>query len=184
MVQSTQDRAADDIPGPLNAARDRDICSMTSECAWRCSNLCTIAERGADDVRRIPRHDQCIPSGLNRSTVLRSRCQKQSTALVSLDQTQTFLVTHVFHPLYGRELRLTDQYLAWGEDRVCFRDDKGGLRYLPTAWTSIAPPDPFVRTSAGRSHFRVEDLLRLASLIAKQTPAQRPRARQRRRRAV
>ena len=89
--------------------------------------------------------------------------------------------THVFHPLYGRELRLIDQYLAWGEDRVCFRDDKGGLRYLPAAWTSIAPPDPFVRTSAGRSHFRVEDLLRLASLIAQQTPAQRPRSRRRRR---
>jgi hypothetical protein len=87
-----------------------------------------------------------------------------------LDREQAFLVTHVFHPLYGRELQLIDQYLAWGEDRVCFRDDKGGLRYLPTAWTSIAPPDPFVRTSAGRSHFRVEDLLRLATLIAQQTP--------------
>src|SRR6516225_6625274 len=111
----------------------------------------------------------------------RQHCQKQSTAPVPLDRTQTFLVTHVFHPLYGRELRLIDQYLAWGEDRVCFRDDKGGLRYLPTAWTSIAPPDPFVRTSAGRSHFRVEDLLRLASLIAQQTPAQRPRSRRRRR---
>jgi len=49
------------------------LCSMTSECAWCCSNLCTIAERGADDVRRTPRHDQRIPSGLNRSTVLRSR---------------------------------------------------------------------------------------------------------------
>ena len=102
-------------------------------------------------------------------------------ALVSLDRTQTFLVTHVFHPLYGRELRLIDQYLAWGEDRVCFRDDGGGLRYLPTAWTSLAPPDPFVRTSAGRSHFRIEDLLRLATLIAQQAPAQRPKPRQRRR---
>src|SRR6516164_11764269 len=96
------------------------------------------------------------------------------------DRTQTFLVTHAFHPLYGRELPLIDQYLAWGEDRVCYRDDKGGLRYLPTAWTSIAPPDPFVQRSAGRSHFRVEDLLRLATLIAEQTPAQRPRRRRRR----
>jgi Family of unknown function (DUF5372) len=86
-----------------------------------------------------------------------------------------------FTPLYGRELRLMDQYLAWGEDRVCFRDDGGELRYLPTAWTSIAPPDPFVRTSAGRSHFRIEDLLRLAALIAQQAPAQRPKPRQRRR---
>ena len=92
---------------------------------------------------------------------------------VSLVRTQTFLVTHVFHPLYGRELRLIDEYLAWGEDRVCFRDDKGALRFLPTAWTTLAPPDPFVQMSAGRSHFRVEDLLRLTTLIAQQTPAQR-----------
>ena len=38
-----------------------------------------------------------------------------------------------FTSLYRRELRLIDQYLVWGEDRGCFRDDKGGLRYLPTA---------------------------------------------------
>src|SRR5215470_16693577 len=98
--------------------------------------------------------------------------QKQSTAPVPLDRTQTFLVTHVFHPLYGRELRLIDQYLVWGGDRVCFRDDKGALRFLPTAWTTLAPADPFVQMSAGRSHFRVEDLLRLTTLIAQQTPAQ------------
>jgi hypothetical protein len=35
----------------------------------------------------------------------RRRCyQKQSTAPVSLDQAQTFQVTHVFHPPHGREL--------------------------------------------------------------------------------
>src|SRR6516225_938118 len=93
--------------------------------------------------------------GLSRQVSPHIHCQKQSTALVSLDRTQTFLIAHVFHPLYGRELQLIDQYLAWGEDRVCFRDGGGELRYLPTAWTSMAPPDPFVRTSAGRSHFRV-----------------------------
>ena len=157
---------------------------MTGECACRCNSPCTTAARGADGVRQISRYDPCIPCGSSRSAVPRRRCQKQSTALVSLDRTQTFLVTHVFHPLYGRELRLIDQYLAWGEDRVCFRDDGGELRYLPTAWTSIAPPDSFVRTSAGRSHFRVEDLLRLATLIAQQTPAQRPRPRHRRRSPV
>src|SRR3981081_241526 len=53
-------------------------CSMTNECAWRCSNLCTTAERGADGVRRRLRHDQYIPSGLNRSTVLRSCFAKVS----------------------------------------------------------------------------------------------------------
>src|SRR6516225_9264982 len=78
--------------------------------------------------------------GLSRQVSPHIHCQKQSTALVSLDRTQTFLIAHVFHPLYGRELQLIDQYLAWGEDRVCFRDDGGRLRYLPTAWTSMAPP--------------------------------------------
>ena len=148
------------------------------------SLLSEIAADGGDAARRTRQRGQDIPGGSNRSPFHNTRCQKQSTALVSLDRTQTFLVTHVFHPLYGRELRLIDQYLAWGEDRVCFRDDGGELRYLPTAWTSIAPPDSFVRTSAGRSHFRVEDLLRLATLIAQQTPAQRPRPRHRRRSPV
>jgi hypothetical protein len=86
-------------------------------------------------------------------------------------------VTHVFHPLCGRELALVDQYLAWGEDRVCFHDDKGELRYLPTAWTSLASPDPFAQASAGRSHFRIEDLLQLTALIAGQRQARRPRPR-------
>jgi hypothetical protein len=34
MVQSAQDRAADDIPGPLNSGHP---CPMTNECAWRCT---------------------------------------------------------------------------------------------------------------------------------------------------
>src|SRR6476659_8047170 len=43
-----------------------------------CSNLCKTAERGADGVRRRLRHDQCIPFGLNQSTVLRRRFAKVS----------------------------------------------------------------------------------------------------------
>ena len=45
-------------------------CSMTNGCACRCNSSCTTAARGADGVRRIPRHDQCIPCGSNRSAVL------------------------------------------------------------------------------------------------------------------
>ena len=58
--------------------RARHPCSMTNECAWRCSHLCTTAERGADGVRQILRHDRCIPSGLSRSTVRRGRFAKAS----------------------------------------------------------------------------------------------------------
>lgn len=36
---------------------------------------------------------------------------------------------------------------------------------VPLSWTDIGPPDPFVKISAGRALFRVEDLLRLTILI-------------------
>ena len=51
-------------------------CSMTSECACRCNSPYTIAARGADDVRQIPRCDPCIPCGSNRSAVLHKRFAK------------------------------------------------------------------------------------------------------------
>jgi hypothetical protein len=54
---------------------------------------------------------------------------------------------------------------AWGEDRVYFHDDRGRLRHLPTGWTSAGSADPFQAVAAGRCHFRVEDLLRLADLV-------------------
>ena len=76
---------------------------------------------------------------------------------------------------------MVDRRSAWGEDRVYFHDDTGRLRRLPAAWTSAAPADPFVAISAGRSHFRVEDLLQLATLVARQRLAQAPPRRRRRR---
>jgi hypothetical protein len=43
-----------------------------------------------------------------------------------------------------------------GEERV---------RSLPAGWTDVEGMDPFVVVSAGRAHFRVEDLLALADLV-------------------
>jgi len=74
-------------------------------------------------------------------------------------------VTHPFHPLHGREFTLLAHRQNWGEDRVFFVDDQGQLVSLPAQWTSLAPPDPFVILAAGRSAFRVADLLELACLI-------------------
>lgn len=53
----------------------------------------------------------------------------------------------------------------WGEDRVYFHNAEGGLSSLPARWTSVVAEDPFVTIAAGRSHFRVEDLLKLALLL-------------------
>ena len=40
-------------------------------------------------------------------------------------------------------------------------------RSLPTAWTTVAVADPFVALSAGRSLFRIEDLVSLVTLVKK-----------------
>jgi len=54
---------------------------------------------------------------------------------------------------------------TWGEDRVFFFDEDGVQRSVPRAWTDVADVDPFVALAAGRSPFRVEDLIALAGLI-------------------
>jgi hypothetical protein len=54
----------------------------------------------------------------------------------------------------------------WGEDRVYYHDEAGVLHSLPAAWTSVTPADPFVSLAAGRSAFRVTDLLELSRLLA------------------
>jgi hypothetical protein len=53
----------------------------------------------------------------------------------------------------------------WGEDRVMFFDAQGRLRSMLTSWTSLADPDLFSQGSAGRSWFRIDDLLKLAALV-------------------
>jgi hypothetical protein len=74
-------------------------------------------------------------------------------------------VTHPFHPRAGREYVFVAQRLSWGEDRVFFLDDDGTQRSLPSAWTDAGGVDPFVVVAAGRSPFRVADLLDVAALL-------------------
>jgi hypothetical protein len=52
-----------------------------------------------------------------------------------------------------------------GEDRVSYRDARGRERSMPVAWTSMAAADPFVVVAAGRSLFRLEDLIALVALL-------------------
>ena len=54
----------------------------------------------------------------------------------------------------------------WAEDRVFFFAGDGQLTSLPAGWTDVDPPEPFDAVSAGRSPFRVADLLALAGLLA------------------
>src|SRR5438067_229262 len=44
------------------------------------------------------------------------------------------------------------QRFAWGEERVFFVDPQTRqIRSLPLAWTSLAPPDPYLVIAAGHT---------------------------------
>jgi hypothetical protein len=54
---------------------------------------------------------------------------------------------------------------SWGEDRVYFHGADGRLCSFPASLTSLGLPDPFVMVAAGRSYFRVQDLVELSKLV-------------------
>lgn len=102
--------------------------------------------------------------GLTRDLLRPSRTS--STTGGSLDS-QRFRVTHPFHPLSGNEYELVGYGHTWGEHRVFFREPgQTRVRSLPASWTDVNGADPFLVRSAGRSHFRAEDLLKLALLLS------------------
>jgi hypothetical protein len=53
----------------------------------------------------------------------------------------------------------------WGEDRVFTYDPDGTLKSFPARVTDVVPVDAFTRMSAGRSAFRVDDLLALREFL-------------------
>jgi hypothetical protein len=80
---------------------------------------------------------------------------------------ESFKVTHTFHPRYGEEFELVQYRRSWGQrGRVEGRDRTGERVSFPLAWTDAAEQDLFVVVARGRSYFRVDDLLRLADLLA------------------
>ena len=75
-------------------------------------------------------------------------------------------MTHPFHSWTSREFLFLSVGHNWGENRVFFLDDDGVKHSLPLGWTDAASLDVFVAVAAGRSPFRVEDLIVLADLVA------------------
>ena len=100
-----------------------------------------------------------------QSAARRKRWREQSTALATHSAKQRFQITHPYHPLFQQEFELVQYRRNWGEDRVYFQAGGVHLTSVPASWTSLSPVDPFVAVAAGRSLFRVEDLLELAKLL-------------------
>ncbi len=97
-----------------------------------------------------------------------TQCNHLSTLSIAPDANDgagTFRITHPFHPLCGRAFPLVTVRNNWGEDRVYYHNKQGQLACVPASWTDVVPPDPVVTVSAGRSPFRLEDLLELSRLV-------------------
>ena len=77
----------------------------------------------------------------------------------------TFQITHPFHPYRNIEFEVDSVRRLAYESRVFFINAKGRRSSVPLHWTDIGVEDSFVAVSAGRSFFRVEDLLGLIRLI-------------------
>ena len=55
---------------------------------------------------------------------------------------------------------------TWGQQRVLYREvETERTRSMPAGWTDVVGVDPYVVLAAGRSYFRVEELLALVSLV-------------------
>ena len=103
--------------------------------------------------------------GVNIRSIVRQHRWSQLSSAPDADREQRrFRITHPFHPLFGREFTLAHYRQCWGEDRVFYLDEDEELRSIPARWTSAIADDPYVVVSAGRSSFRVADLLELAKL--------------------
>jgi uncharacterized protein DUF5372 len=54
---------------------------------------------------------------------------------------------------------------SWGEDRVFYYEAGGKLKSLMSNVTDVMARDAFDRISAGRSAFRIDDLLEVRHLL-------------------
>ena len=90
---------------------------------------------------------------------------RHATASHQKSNNKTFQIIHPFHPY--RNIEFEVDHVRWvpGGCRVFFFNTKGRKSSVPFDWTDIGPKDPFVTVSAGRTLFRVEDLLGLVRLI-------------------
>ncbi|HWS98159.1 MAG TPA: DUF5372 family protein [Candidatus Methylomirabilis sp.] len=91
--------------------------------------------------------------------------RESSTAANGNALSRRFKITHPFHPWSGQEFDLVTHLHTWGEDRVYFqRKESEHLVSVPAIWTDVVPQDSVVQLAAGRSLFRIPDLLELVQM--------------------
>ena len=98
--------------------------------------------------------------------MLTSQQRYRSTASNQNFNNKAFQIIHPFHPYRNIEFEVDSVRRLAYEHRVFFINTKGRKSSVPLHWTDIGPEDPFVAVSAGRSLFRIEDLVGLVRLVA------------------
>jgi hypothetical protein len=89
-----------------------------------------------------------------------------STAADANGLSRCFKIIHPFHPWSGQRFELITYLHTWGENRVYFqRQESEHLVSVPASWTDVVPEDPWVQLAAGRSLFRVPELLELVQMV-------------------
>lgn len=78
---------------------------------------------------------------------------------------QCFRITHPFHPQVGQEFEAVERRSIRTKDRVFYQDGSGCLRSISASFTDLVTPDSVVTIGAGRSRFRVVDLLAIRRLM-------------------
>ena len=139
------------------------------------NEFCILLESPLDDVHSAESENPDNPGAGCLSAARNASWLERSNAPHSNTERRRFRVTHPYHPLYQQELELVSYRQNWGEDRVWFQGSEGRLHSLPRSWTDAGGVDPFVAVAAGRSQFRVADLLELAKLcLANISSARKP----------
>lgn len=88
------------------------------------------------------------------------------TAPLSTRLTRKFRITHPFHPLFGQEFESTGHKRLSGRNHFVFYNITGKKTTIPVTWTDAPEEeDIYVIISAGRSYFRIEDLIGLSDLV-------------------
>ncbi len=96
------------------------------------------------------------------------RCMRLSTSSIapgSKDGDGVFRIVHPFHPGCGQRFDIVTIRRNWGKELLYYRGRGGRLVSIPAGWTDRVAPDPVVAVSAGRSAFRLQDLLELVRLV-------------------
>ncbi|WP_209893596.1 DUF5372 family protein [Rhizobium leguminosarum] len=75
------------------------------------------------------------------------------------------LVTHQFHPLFGRQLPCVGKRSNLQGDRLLLQTSDGAIWPLPPQWTDLVSIDPEVVVSNGRALLLVSNLMELASMV-------------------